>query len=201
MSIETLVQTYGYPALLLGTILEGETILVLAGYAAFRGYLSLPWVIVVAIIGSMIGDQTWFFVGRVKGRGFIKKRPRMRERANWVSRQLVRHQMAISVGFRFIYGVRNITPVLLGAIGLSPVRFAFLNAVGAVLWSVVVGAAGYLFGHTVELVLSDVKRYEMIVVLLLILLGVAYWGIEWLRHRGNFWAGRSKAAEDTKPQA
>ena len=38
INLEPLVSTYGYPALLVGTFLEGETILVIAGFLAHRGY-------------------------------------------------------------------------------------------------------------------------------------------------------------------
>ena len=48
-----LIQSYGYWAILAGTFLEGETILVLAGFAAHLGYLQLPWVILAAFAGSL----------------------------------------------------------------------------------------------------------------------------------------------------
>ena len=62
--LESLIDTYGYIAIFIGTLLEGETVLVLGGFAAFRGYLSLPYVILTAFIGSMLGDQFFFYLGR-----------------------------------------------------------------------------------------------------------------------------------------
>ena len=64
MSLTSLIEDYGYLALLIGTFLEGETILVLAGFAAQRGHLEIEWVIVVAFIGSFSGDQLFFYIGR-----------------------------------------------------------------------------------------------------------------------------------------
>ena len=52
--MESLLTTYGYPILIIGTFLEGETVLVLGGLAAHLGYLSLDWVIVCALGGSTI---------------------------------------------------------------------------------------------------------------------------------------------------
>lgn len=52
LSIASLIATYGYYALFLGTLLEGETVLVAAGYAAHRGLLELPWVIVIAFLAE-----------------------------------------------------------------------------------------------------------------------------------------------------
>ena len=65
--LESLIANYGYAAVLIGTFVEGETILVIAGFAAHRGYLSLPWVILLAFAGSLAGDQLWFYVGRRSG--------------------------------------------------------------------------------------------------------------------------------------
>ncbi|MFN2964422.1 DedA family protein, partial [Escherichia coli] len=45
-------------------IFEGETILVLAGFLAFRGYMQLDTVILTAFLGSYAGDQLWYFLGR-----------------------------------------------------------------------------------------------------------------------------------------
>ncbi len=54
---------FGYFALFLGTFFEGETILVLAGFLAFRGYMDINLVVVVAFFGSYAGDQLWYFMG------------------------------------------------------------------------------------------------------------------------------------------
>ena len=57
MSLQQLITDYGYLAILMGTFLEGETILILGGFASHRGYLELPWVVVSAFIGTLAGDQ------------------------------------------------------------------------------------------------------------------------------------------------
>jgi len=58
MSLEEIISNYGYAALLIGTFIEGETILVLAGFAAHRGYLDLPLVVTCAFIGTL-RDTAW----------------------------------------------------------------------------------------------------------------------------------------------
>lgn len=65
MTLATFLLSYGYIAVLLGTFLEGETILIMAGFAAQSGYLNLYWVIGVATIGSFLGDQLYFTWARV----------------------------------------------------------------------------------------------------------------------------------------
>jgi len=80
INLEPLVSTYGYPALLVGTFLEGETILVIAGFLAHRGYLELPGVIVAAFLGTFSGDQIYFWLGWTKGANFLMRRPSYRVR-------------------------------------------------------------------------------------------------------------------------
>jgi len=156
-----LVTHYGYAAILVGTFAEGETVLVLGGLAAHRGYLELPWVLVCAFVGTLLGDQLFFHVGRLKGARVLEKRPHWRLRAERALALLAKHQTPMAVGFRFLYGLRTVTPFLLGASGVSPGRFLLLNAIGAAAWSAVIGGVGYLLGQTVELLLGDVKRYEL----------------------------------------
>lgn len=64
MTFHHLLADYGYFAVLAGSLLEGETILILAGFAAHQGHLSLSWVMAVAFVGGTLGDQIFYFAGR-----------------------------------------------------------------------------------------------------------------------------------------
>jgi membrane protein DedA with SNARE-associated domain len=66
--LESLLATYGYPILIIGTFLEGETVLILGGVSAHLGYLSLNWVIACGFCGTLLGDQFYFFLGRRHGK-------------------------------------------------------------------------------------------------------------------------------------
>lgn len=183
MTIETLIQTYGYPALFVGTVLEGETVLVMAGFAAHRGFLSLGWVMLVAFLGSFLGDQTWFYVGRLRARSFLLKRPAWQSRVDRVHRLLERHQILVVLGFRFMYGLRNVTPFVIGASGFRPGRFLFLNATGAAIWAVAGATVGYLFGQTVEVFIEQARKYELILFAMLAVGGMLLWVVGLLRRR------------------
>lgn len=189
MSLEHLISHYGYLAILIGTFFEGETILVLGGLAAHSGYLSLPWVIAVAFIGSLSGDQLYFYIGRAKGMAFIEKRPRWHKPAKKVFDLLHRHQLPLILGFRFLYGLRSVTPFAIGASGISPVRFLILNAIGALVWAITVGSLGYLFGHVVEQVMGEIKHYEIWFLVGLAVLAV----VAWLAH--YLWTGKQVKRE------
>lgn len=175
MSLEELVANYGYVAIAIGTFLEGETILVLGGFAAHRGLLELPWVIVCAFLGSFVGDQTFFFIGRHNGARLLNKRPHWKAKSQKILAMLEKHQTLLILGFRFLYGIRSVTPFLLGAANVSRPKFFILNMIGAAVWAIAVGSLGYSFGVAIEAVLGNIRRYELGLFAVMTVVGLGFW--------------------------
>lgn len=183
MHLEQLITDYGYWAVFLGTLAEGEIIVALAGYAAHQGYLALPGVVLAAFVGSFFCDQAIFHIGRRYGPALLAKHPRWREPAEHAFRLLRRYQDIFIVGFRFFYGMRTASPFAIGMSGISPRRFFLLNAAAAFFWACVVGAAGYLFGNAVEVFIGHAARYERYVYLVIIVIGLALWLVPVIRRK------------------
>ena len=175
MNIESFVVTYGYPALLAGVLLEGETVVIIAGIMAHSGYLQLPWVMGVAFCGAFLADQFFFQVGKRRAKRFLEKRPQWESRIDKVRRFLVGYQTVAVLSYRFIYGMRTITPIVIGASGFDTRRFVLLNMCSTILWAVLVSSAGYFFGNVVEAVLHDFQKYELAVMLAVEVVGVLIW--------------------------
>ena len=189
MDIEGLVRSYGYAAVFCGTLLEGETVVVIAGFLSHRGYLHPPLVALAAFTGSLVADQFFFFLGRRQGRGFLLRRTRWQDGAARAEALLERYGTWIMVGFRFVYGIRTITPFVIGMSRVSAARFAVLNAVGAAAWATAFTAGGYFFGRALEAILGDLRRHEAWILGALAAVGVVLW---WLRaHRRGPAAGGS----------
>jgi len=180
--LEAAVRDYGYLALFIGTFLEGETILLIAGFLAHNGQLNLAMCMLMAFCGSLAGDQTAFYVGRWRGKQFIAKRPALQCRVERVHQMLDRFHGVLILSFRFFYGLRNLTPLILGTTDINPLKFFGLNAIGAAVWAVVFAYAGYIFGViVVDSLLKDVQHIQMIVLLAAAALFCIIWGIK--RHR------------------
>ncbi|MFM8332452.1 MAG: DedA family protein [Candidatus Methylumidiphilus sp.] len=175
MSLQDWIVQYGYLALFIGTFLEGETILIVAGYLAQDGYLDLPLVILSAFLGTFAGDQSFFFIGRFQGMRFLDRHPAWQGRAVTAFALLHRHQIAVILGFRFLYGIRNVTPLAIGSSGFNPLRFFVLNFVGALAWAIAFGSFGYHLGAFAEALLDDVEHYERIALGFLLALALAYY--------------------------
>jgi membrane protein DedA with SNARE-associated domain len=185
MSFESFVEAYGYWALVFGTFLEGETILIIGGFLAHRGYLSLPWVVLAAFVGSLCGDQVYFLMGRKKGHSLLQKRPWWQANLGRVSKFMSRNQTLLILGFRFFYGLRTIIPFVLGISPVRTARFVLLNSVGALVWAVVVGTAGYLFGTTLEALMGRVDLFERQVIMTIAATGIVIWAFHTFRKRRN----------------
>lgn len=186
MSFMQLLTDYGYLAVFAGCLLEGETILLLAGFAAHQGHLSLPLVLTIAFVGGALGDQLFYWVGRAWGAALLGRVPGFHERARRVIDLLKRHDALLIVGIRFMYGLRIVGPIAMGAVGVSSRRFTFFNVIGAAIWAPLIGGLGYLFGHAVEALLGDVARFEEVALALIVCAAVLLALIHaWLRARSK----------------
>jgi membrane protein DedA with SNARE-associated domain len=184
--LETLLQTYGYWAVLIGTFAEGETVLVLGAFAAHRGYLALPWVILAAFIGTLMGDQLFFYLGRKHTQWVLARRPSWKARIDRAHQLMERYRTLLILGFRFMYGLRTIIPFLMGMSSVSTKKFIILDVIAALVWAVVVGTGGYLFGNILEIILGDIKHYELPILVAIALIGVSLWAL----HRYHYYRSR-----------
>jgi membrane protein DedA with SNARE-associated domain len=181
--LETLIARYGYAAVLIGTFLEGETILVLAGFAAHRKLLHLPGVILCAFIGSVLSDQLFFYLGRRHGAAMLARRPKWKAGVERVRGLLNRYSTALILSFRFLYGLRNITPFALGMSDVPTARFVVLNIVGAAVWAVAVALLGWFVGEAAKQLLGHIQRYERGIFAAIVIVGAALWIWHHLRAR------------------
>lgn len=155
-----LLQTHGYWVLALGCLLEGETLLILAGYAAHRGLMDPAAVLAIAAVAGFAGDQLFFWLGRHHGPALLARWPSLAQRSAQVGALLHRWHEAFIVGLRFAYGLRIAGPVLMGTMPISAWRFAQFNALGAVLWACVIAGIGWVFGAAAEAWLGELRHAE-----------------------------------------
>lgn len=178
MELGTLIETHGYWLLAADTLLEGQTILVLAGFAAHRGYLYFFAVLGIASVAGFLGDQFYFWLGRRHGPAVLARWPSVAQQSDRVYRLIDRYPAAVIIGIRFVYGLRIAGPMLIGTSPISGYRFGLLNALGAVLWACLVAGIGWVFGQAAELALGEIRHLEMWLLLGLAAAGVIAW---WIR--------------------
>lgn len=181
MALEQILSTYGYFALLIGAFVEGETVLIVAGFLVHQGYMNLVPAILFGLAGTVAGDQLCFHIGRQRGMVFLEKRPVWKEKSERLSPLLQRHLVPICICFRFLYGFRTITPILIGSTGLKPLRFLLFDLIGSGIWTVTILVLGYLFGNVITLIIEEIERYELWVIGGVFIAGVLAWILHFYR--------------------
>jgi membrane protein DedA with SNARE-associated domain len=161
IDLPALIDSYGYIAVAVGAFLEGETVLALAGLAAYRGYMDFWKVVMVAMACGFLGDQFYFFLGRYHGARILARFPNFEERAHRFDALLARWHAPLIVGIRFMYGFRILGPVMLGMGRVPAWKFVIYNFIGAAIWAPLIAGVGYFFGSALESVLHDIKRVEL----------------------------------------
>ncbi len=185
MSIESFITQYGLVAIFLGAAFEGETSVVTGGLLAHQHLLPLVGSAAAAVTGSFAADQLFFFAGRryrdTKRVRRIAEKPAFAKALD----TLERHPTVFILGFRFLYGLRTISPVAIGTSHVPARTFMILNAISALVWGVVFTGIGYVFGDgLIELVDEVMPRQKLVGVAILV--AVAALVIAAIR----FWRGR-----------
>lgn len=183
MDINQLIEQYGYAALLIGSLAEGETVTLLGGVAAHQGLLTFPWVVAAVALGGMIGDQVLFFIGRYFGDALLVKVERHQAKIEKARALIHRHPYLFVIGSRFMYGFRIVGPIIIGASRLSPKIFIPLNILGAVIWATLFTTLGYLGGEVIAPWLHEVDHHIKIIIGVLAALGVLIGLRLWLKYR------------------
>ena len=175
MSMEQLLRKYGYYVILGWTFLEGETIVILAGMTARKTGLEPALIAVCAFIGSFCSDQLMFSLGKYKGRSVLHYFPRIERNMDKAAGLFKKYDIALILGFRFVYGVRNVTPIMLGISGVSHKKFFFLNFIGAAVWACSFSYGGLLAGDLFMAVMYHVGHGILYVILAAIALAALIW--------------------------
>jgi membrane protein DedA with SNARE-associated domain len=160
MNFAKLVAEHGYLVTFLASLVEGESVLTLAGLAAHRGYLHMPVLIALAALGSFIGDQVYFLIGRRYGKRLIERFPRFKPSVRRIDAMVVRYSGIAVIAVRFVYGLRTVGPVAIGASRMPWHTFAFFNAAGAIVWAIGWLTAGYAVGEVLHMLLGDLRHIE-----------------------------------------
>jgi len=191
--LRSAVVQYGYWAVAVTLLLEnmgiplpGETILLIASFMAYSEHdLKLAWIIGVATVACTIGDNLGYALGYRGGRPLLLRYQHLfRIRTSTIERgeNLFQRYGAVTVFIaRFIFGMRIIAGPLAGVLRMPWRKFLLFNFLGAAAWVSVISSAGYLFGQHWERLARNLKRLDVVLIVLVLLL-VAW---RWWRNRQN----------------
>jgi membrane protein DedA with SNARE-associated domain len=152
------VQSGTYAAVFILSVLQSccvptssELTLGFAGVLASEHHVSLPGVIVVAVVGEVVGAYVAWTVGRWGGRAFVDRFGKYvllshhdLDRAEaWYKR----HDRFGVFGSRLLPVIRNFVGVPAGIAEVPLVRFGLLTAAGSAIWLTAFALIGYEVGN------------------------------------------------------
>lgn len=153
--LQTVLTQYGYwlyPIILVWTFIEGETVVIVSGALASEGKynINVELLALCAFAGSFLGDQLYYYIGRRYGTPLLARWPTLGEKIEWAFRLVKTHPIVFILSFRFIYGIRNIAPFVIGISGVSRLRYFVLNFIAAMIWAHSFAWGGYMLGRALE---------------------------------------------------
>lgn len=148
-----LLLEYKYAIMLPVSIIEGPILSMVAGFFIHAGVLALIPSLLVLMLGDLIGDVLWYWLGRSYGHGFISRFGKYvsitEENISTVQRIFHRYHTPILLFSKLTMGLGFPGATLFTA-GLAHVpfwRFMALNTVGQVVWTGLLIAIGYYLGQ------------------------------------------------------
>lgn len=180
------VDDFGYLVLFLGVMAEnaslpvpGETILIIASFYSHHGHLNLGYVILLATVGCILGDNISFYVGRRLGRPFIQQYGKYlhitKKRLAFVEHFFEKHGDKTIFIQRWITGVRVIGALVAGTTQMPWPRFLLFNCLGAITWVTAISLMAYTFAVNLPLLIKIVGRSGWVLLGLLIAIGLFFY--------------------------
>lgn len=183
MTLPELIAHYGLPALFVGAAVEGETVVVAGGVAAHQGLLPLVGAMIATATGSFAADQAWFASGRYfRDHRWVRQareKPAFAKAIQW----LERYPIGFIFVFRFLYGLRTVSPIAIGTTRVPARTFVLVNAASAAIWGVLFTGIGYLFGHAFERLVGRITTHWPWAVAALAMVGIGFALFRWRKGR------------------
>lgn len=166
-------------AALLGLIVPGETMVVIAGILASQGYFDLGDCLIVVTLGALLGDSTGFLLGRNTGREYFDRHRRLfflkKKHLDKVDSYFQKHGGKTVFFGRFVGFLRALAPFTAGMAKMPYPKFLRYNAPGGILWAIGFTLLGYFFGRSWHLIERWAGRIGVFVFLMiLVIAGFGY---------------------------
>ncbi|MEN3266689.1 DedA family protein [Pseudonocardia sp.] len=181
-----LVVLFAETGLLIGFFLPGDSLLFTAGLLSATGagrlHLSLPWVLLAAAAGALLGAQVGFVIGRRAGTAMESRanRPRLAAGMRRAEDLFTRYGPAKAIVLaRFIPVVRTVLNPLAGALHTPTGTFTLWQCVGGVVWTIGLVLAGYALGAFIP----GVDAYLLPVIAVIVVISLIPLALEILRER------------------
>lgn len=158
--IKPLISDYGLLIIFFGVMVEGTTMILISGILCYLGLLTVTQTIPVAIIGAIIGDNLWYFLGQRYMTKIVKHFSSIASNIEKLSTTVHKRGNLLAFSGRFIYGAAILFPLTLSYYRYSYKKFILYDTVGVSLWTVLGIWLGYFLGTGIEKYIGEIKKVE-----------------------------------------
>ena len=177
---------FGESAAFIGLFLPGETALIVGGVLASQGRISLPLLLLLAILAAVAGDSVGYEVGRRGGPALRRSRlGRVIGDRRWAAAERFlerRGGIAVFLG-RWVGVMRPLVPSLAGMSRMPYRKFLLYNLLGGIAWATAVVMGGYAAGNSFNLVQQWFGRGSLVLGSLLALVVGGWFVLRLVRRR------------------
>lgn len=163
-------------------IFTEETSPMIGGLAAHNQHLHFSLVVFWVAGGVWACDALLYYVGRWRGRWVRDRWPALRRVILRALRIVRRHPWRASIAVRFAYGVRFPLPIACGAARLPVAIYLIGSAISSFVWAVVFTSLGWGVGRTTRALGWHPKKYEVTMMVVLLIVGVIVYFVSLRRH-------------------
>jgi len=187
--LQTLLNTIGWPGVLLAMIIESaciplpsEVTMPLAGWMLIQARaLGWPWLVwagIVGAAGNVIGSWIAYWVGQKGGRPFLEKYGRYvlisRHDLDRADAWFARYGEPAIFFSRLLPVVRTFISFPAGVAGMDLKRFSALTFLGSFPWSIALAWAGFVAGEHWEEIRAVMRPFDIPIIAILVLLAVIF---------------------------
>ncbi|QJC37457.1 hypothetical protein GJU02_01820 [Enterobacteriaceae endosymbiont of Donacia thalassina] len=175
INITKIINQYGYFIIFLGSLIEWETFIIIAGMLAHKKILFLHKIIFITIIGSVISNQVLFFIGKKYNKKFLSFFKNYNLKIQKYHKLIINYPYIFIIITRFIYGFRLISPITMGISNISNIKFFLLNIIGAIIWAIFFTITGYFFGEIISTWIKNfikIMKYFLYIFLLFVIIKI-----------------------------
>lgn len=169
------LSTYGYIILFLYSLGGGMVALIAAGVLSYGGHMDLSISILVAFVANTLGDLALFYMSRYNKSQMMPYLRKHRRKMALSHILMKKYGDKIIFIQKFIYGIKTLIPIVIGFTKYSAFKFNILNAVSALLWSLIVGIASYEAGSSLMKASVYISLHPWLAPLILVVLVGALW--------------------------
>lgn len=184
--MEELISRYGYIAIFILTFLEGESVLIAAGFLAHSGYLDTNTVVLVSTVASYIGHGAFFLIALHRREAFLKYAQKViKVNLSKLESLMARYGIASIFISQWIYGFRLMSAAVLGLSRMGKKKYFTFLLISCLIWATICTYGGYFFGATIKNILGDIKKYELHIAAGVLIAGFIFWFIRDVKKRRN----------------